>query len=147
VADLKDAGPMDVVFLCVSSMPAAAGGTAGAGAGSRGHSGRQHLRMEFRGGIFSPMTAQWRERAWKSLTRRGAWFLSRLKARRGESVRSVYFSTEIIEPGVVKHNEGTRMSLGEPDGSRSERIRKIAEALIASGLRAPVTTHLRTKSG
>ena len=43
----------------------------------------------------------------------------------------IYFSTEIVEPGVVKHNEGTRMSLGEPDGSRSERIKKIAEALIA----------------
>jgi 2-dehydropantoate 2-reductase len=57
----------------------------------------------------------------------------------------IYFSTEIIEPGVVKHNEGTRMSLGEPDGSRSERIKKIAEALIASGLRAPVTTHLRNE--
>ena len=57
----------------------------------------------------------------------------------------IYFSTEIIEPGVVKHNEGTRISLGEPDGSRSERIKKIAEALIASGLRAPVTTHLRNE--
>ena len=46
---------------------------------------------------------------------------------------------------MVEHNEGTRMSLGEPDGSRSERIKKIAEALIASGLRAPVTTHLRNE--
>ena len=36
-------------------------------------------------------------------------------------------------------------TLGEPDGSRSERIKKIAEALIASGLRAPVTTHLRNE--
>src|SRR5581483_790522 len=46
----------------------------------------------------------------------------------------VYFSTEIVEPGVVLHNEGTRISLGEPDGTRSERSRRIAEALIASGL-------------
>jgi 2-dehydropantoate 2-reductase len=57
----------------------------------------------------------------------------------------IYFSTEITEPGVVRHNEGNRMSLGEPDGSRSERIKKIAEALIASGLRAPVTAHLRNE--
>src|SRR5579871_6852376 len=35
----------------------------------------------------------------------------------------VYFSTEIIEPGVIQHTEGNRMSLGEPDGSRSERSR------------------------
>jgi 2-dehydropantoate 2-reductase len=55
----------------------------------------------------------------------------------------VYFSTEIVEPGIVLHNEGNRISLGEPDGSRSDRIRRIAEALIASGLRAPITTRIR----
>ncbi len=55
----------------------------------------------------------------------------------------VYFSTEIAAPGVVRHTEGNRISLGEPDGSRSERIRCIADALIAAGLRAPVTTHIR----
>jgi 2-dehydropantoate 2-reductase len=57
----------------------------------------------------------------------------------------IYFSTEIVEPGVVKHNEGNRISLGEPDGARTDRIRKIADALIASGLRAPVTAHLRNE--
>ena len=55
----------------------------------------------------------------------------------------VYFSTEILSPGVIQHIEGNRISLGEPDGSRSERCRRIAEALIASGLRCPVTTRLR----
>ena len=55
----------------------------------------------------------------------------------------VYFSTEIISPGVIQHIEGNRISLGEPDGSRSERVRKIAEALIASGLRCPISARLR----
>jgi 2-dehydropantoate 2-reductase len=55
----------------------------------------------------------------------------------------VYFSTEIPSPGVVQHIEGNRISLGEPDGSRSDRSRRIAEALIASGLRCPVTTRIR----
>src|SRR6266446_4878580 len=55
----------------------------------------------------------------------------------------VYFATEISSPGVIQHIEGNRISLGEPDGSRSDRIRKIAEALIASGLRCPVTTRNR----
>jgi len=55
----------------------------------------------------------------------------------------VYFSTEIPLPGVIQHIEGNRISLGEPDGSRSDRCRRIAEALIASGLRCPVTTRLR----
>ena len=55
----------------------------------------------------------------------------------------VYFSTEIPSPGVIQHIEGNRISLGEPDGSRSERSRRIAEALIASGLRCPISTRLR----
>lgn len=55
----------------------------------------------------------------------------------------VYLGTEIAEPGVIRHTEGNRISLGEPDGTRSERIRAIAGALIAAGLRAPVTTRIR----
>jgi 2-dehydropantoate 2-reductase len=55
----------------------------------------------------------------------------------------VYFATEISAPGVIQHIEGNRISLGEPDGTRSDRCRRIAEALIASGLRCPVTTRIR----
>ncbi|MEP7351865.1 MAG: 2-dehydropantoate 2-reductase [Acidobacteriota bacterium] len=55
----------------------------------------------------------------------------------------VYFATDLAEPGVVRHIEGNRITLGEPDGTRSDRIKAIAEALIKSGLRAPVTTRLR----
>jgi 2-dehydropantoate 2-reductase len=55
----------------------------------------------------------------------------------------VYFSTEISSPGVIQHIEGNRISMGEPNGSRSDRCRQIAEALIASGLRCPVTTRIR----
>jgi 2-dehydropantoate 2-reductase len=54
-----------------------------------------------------------------------------------------YFSTEIVEPGVIRHIEGNRLTLGEPDGSRSDRCRSLAEALIASGIRCPITTRLR----
>ena len=57
----------------------------------------------------------------------------------------VYFSTEIIEPGVILHTEGNRISVGEPDGTRSGRCRHIAAALVASGLRCPVTTHIRNE--
>jgi len=55
----------------------------------------------------------------------------------------VYLSTEIAEPGVIRHNESTRITLGEPDGVRSDRCRAISEALVRSGLRAPITTHIR----
>lgn len=55
----------------------------------------------------------------------------------------IYFATEITEPGVIQHTEGNRITLGEPDGTRSDRIRAIADALIASGFRCPVTTRIR----
>jgi len=54
-----------------------------------------------------------------------------------------YFSTDIAEPGVIHHTEGNRISFGEPDGTRSERTKKIAETLIAAGFRCPVTTRFR----
>lgn len=54
-----------------------------------------------------------------------------------------YFATTLEAPGVIRHVEGNRLSLGEPDGSRSERCRQIAEALIAGGLRAKITTRIR----
>jgi 2-dehydropantoate 2-reductase len=54
-----------------------------------------------------------------------------------------YFSTDVAEPGVIHHTEGNRISFGEPDGTRSDRMRAIAEALIAAGFRCPVTTRFR----
>ena len=54
-----------------------------------------------------------------------------------------YFATDIAEPGVIHHTEGNRISFGEPDGSKSERAKKIAEALIAAGFRCPVTARFR----
>ena len=55
----------------------------------------------------------------------------------------VYCSTEIIEPGVIRHIEGTRFTLGEPDGSLTERCKLISEAFAAGGLKAPVEARLR----
>jgi len=55
----------------------------------------------------------------------------------------VYCSTEIIEPGVIRHVEGTRFAIGEPDGSESQRCRQISAAFAAGGLRAPVDARLR----
>jgi 2-dehydropantoate 2-reductase len=54
-----------------------------------------------------------------------------------------YFSTDIAEPGVIHHTEGNRLSLGEPGGARTDRVKALAAALIGAGLRAPVTTRFR----
>ncbi|MGB6453082.1 MAG: 2-dehydropantoate 2-reductase [Streptosporangiaceae bacterium] len=55
----------------------------------------------------------------------------------------VYSATEIVEPGVIRHIEGTRFTIGEPDGSDSERCAQISAAFAAGGLRAPVEARLR----
>ena len=55
----------------------------------------------------------------------------------------LYPSTSIVAPGVIEHIEGTRFSLGEPDGSKSERCRRIADALIRAGLRCPIRSDIR----
>lgn len=55
----------------------------------------------------------------------------------------VYPATEVVEPGVIKHVYGDKFSLGEPDGSISERVRKLSEAMEAGGLRAPVLERIR----
>ncbi|PYS43058.1 MAG: oxidoreductase [Acidobacteria bacterium] len=55
----------------------------------------------------------------------------------------VYPSTSIVEPGVVWHIEGTRFAIGEPDGSRSERCRRLADSFIKAGLRSPIRTDIR----
>ena len=55
----------------------------------------------------------------------------------------VYAGTELAEPGVVRHLEGTRFSIGEPDGTISERCLQFSEAMIAGGLKCPVEARLR----
>tara|TARA_R110002073_G_scaffold36992_2_gene107499 strand:- start:661 stop:1635 length:975 start_codon:yes stop_codon:yes gene_type:complete len=55
----------------------------------------------------------------------------------------VYPAAEIVEPGVCQHIEGNAYPLGEPDGSRSERVTALSKAMIAAGLRAPVRTGIR----
>jgi 2-dehydropantoate 2-reductase len=54
-----------------------------------------------------------------------------------------YFATDIVEPGVIRHAEGNKISFGEPNGTRSERLRAIAEPLIAAGFRCPINARFR----
>jgi 2-dehydropantoate 2-reductase len=55
----------------------------------------------------------------------------------------IYCSTEIESPGVIRHLEGTRYSLGDPAGGVSERTTRIAAAFVAGGLKAPVENDIR----
>ncbi len=55
----------------------------------------------------------------------------------------VYCATELEAPGVIRHIEGTRFSIGEPDGTISERCVRFSEAMIAGGLKCPVEPDIR----
>lgn len=50
----------------------------------------------------------------------------------------VYTAAEVPEPGVIRHIEGNRFSLGEPTGEKTERVERLAKVLIGAGIRAPV---------
>ena len=55
----------------------------------------------------------------------------------------VYAATEIESPGVIRHVEGTRFSIGEPSGEITARCTELSAATIAGGLKCPVETQLR----
>jgi 2-dehydropantoate 2-reductase len=55
----------------------------------------------------------------------------------------VYAGTELEAPGVVRHLEGTRFTIGEPNRTLSERCRVFSEAMIAGGLKCPVEQDVR----
>jgi 2-dehydropantoate 2-reductase len=50
----------------------------------------------------------------------------------------VYPATEVVEPGVIRHIDGNRFTLGEPSGEKTERVQALADALISARFRAPI---------
>ena len=56
-----------------------------------------------------------------------------------------YPACEISEPGVIKHVEGNRFTLGEPGGEKSERCIQLSKALIGAGFRSPVRSEIRNE--
>jgi 2-dehydropantoate 2-reductase len=57
----------------------------------------------------------------------------------------VYPASELIAPGVVKHIEGDRFPLGEPDGSTSERVQRVSACFERAGFKAPVLADIRAE--
>src|SRR6266850_7087125 len=57
----------------------------------------------------------------------------------------VYPAAELVSPGVVKHVEGNRFPVGEPDGATSERVTRLSECFVRGGLQAPVLSDIRAE--
>lgn len=57
----------------------------------------------------------------------------------------VYPAVEVDAPGLIRHVEGKRFSLGEPSGERSERVTLLAEEMVKAGLQVPVRDDIRSE--
>lgn len=57
----------------------------------------------------------------------------------------VYPAVEVDAPGLIRHVEGKRFSLGEPSGERSERVTLLAEEMVKAGLQVPVREDIRSE--
>ncbi|PBB82247.1 2-dehydropantoate 2-reductase [Mesorhizobium sp. WSM3879] len=57
----------------------------------------------------------------------------------------VYPAVEVDAPGRIRHVEGTRFSLGEPSGEKSERVSVLAREMVKAGLQAPVREDIRSE--
>jgi 2-dehydropantoate 2-reductase len=55
----------------------------------------------------------------------------------------VYPATTVVEPGVVRHGEGEKFSLGELDGSQTDRVVALSRLLVNARLKAPVQSRIR----
>jgi 2-dehydropantoate 2-reductase len=50
---------------------------------------------------------------------------------------------EVVAPGVIAHEKFNRFTLGEPDGTRSERVIALSRALEDAGFDAPIRDNIR----
>ncbi|HZX42833.1 MAG TPA: 2-dehydropantoate 2-reductase, partial [Myxococcaceae bacterium] len=57
----------------------------------------------------------------------------------------IYPAADIVSPGVIRHVEGDRISLGEIDGSDTERLRSTVKLLRDAGFKVRVSTDLRSE--
>ena len=57
----------------------------------------------------------------------------------------VYPAAELVEPGLVRVIEGNRFTLGELDGSRSERVEALSKVLMGAGFKSPVSRDIRAE--
>lgn len=55
----------------------------------------------------------------------------------------VYPACHMPEPGVIRHIDGNRFTLGEPSGEKTDRVTALSQAFIAAGLKAPVRPRIR----
>ncbi len=140
VGDAAAAGQQDYVFVTLKahSLPAAAPQIAGMmGPDSALVTGINGVPYWYFHGLDSPL----RDRVVESVDPGGV--VTRTLPPRQAIGTVVYPAAEVTEPGVIEHTYGDRISLGEPDGSRSARAELLSKVMIQAGIKAPVRPRIR----
>jgi len=135
-----EAGPQDYVFVTLKahSLPAAAPQIVPLlGTDTALVTGINGVPYWYFHGLDGP----YRDRTVESVDPGGVLFQTLHPARVIGSV--LYPAAEVVEPGVIEHSYGDRVSLGEPDGSRSARIEALSRLMIQAGLKSPVRPRIR----
>jgi 2-dehydropantoate 2-reductase len=57
----------------------------------------------------------------------------------------VWQAAEIEAPGVIAHQYGDRMPIGEPTGEKTERAMRLSRLLTSAGIKSPVRPELRNE--
>jgi 2-dehydropantoate 2-reductase len=142
VATMSEAGPQDVVLLTVKAHQVA---PIAVDIWRLCHADTVIVTMQ--NGIpwwyFHRHGGEWADRTLHSVDPQGVIASNIDPARLIGSV--VYPAAYLVSPGVVQVVEGNRFSLGEPDGSKSERVQAIAARFIAAGFKTPVTADIRSE--
>src|SRR5207249_6574454 len=55
----------------------------------------------------------------------------------------VFPATEVVAPGIIRHEHGRKLPIGEPDGRRSRRLEDFHDLMTAGGLDAPIRDDIR----
>jgi len=70
--------------------------------------------------------------------------VQRIHLRPERAVGCVVFpATEIVAPGVIRHEHGGKFPIGEPAGARTPRIERLHAMLTAGGFDAPIRSDIR----
>lgn len=57
----------------------------------------------------------------------------------------VYPAAEVLAPGVIQHISGNRLSLGEPNGEKSDRLVRLSQILQQAGLKVAIRNQIRNE--
>jgi 2-dehydropantoate 2-reductase len=57
----------------------------------------------------------------------------------------IYPAADIVSPGVIRHIEGDRISLGELDGQDTERLRRLVQLFRKAGFKVRAASDLRSE--